>query len=856
MNIHNHKYKKFINQNKYLCEKDFDLFLQSTELPPSLKQYLTKNKISLLKKHNNIYLNETLNKKRNYFNHLFDQYNPNIKLDENQLKAIIADENLLVIAGAGAGKTTTMAAKVKYLVDSGYQESEILVLSFTKKACEEIATIINKHLNCPNVKVTTFHSLGLNLIKSTGRNIDKVIDDNDKYKIFSNFLKNIAFQNKIFLNNLHQSFSSYIHLTENATIYQTFDEYHQNTYQDKFKQTGFDLNNYINTQIKNRRKRKKTIKGEFLRSKEEVDIANFLYLNGIDYHYELTYQDKKNNTKTHPDFFIKQLELEHYIEHFGIDQNLDNKMYNKQELKIYLNTLTLKQHYLNETNNFNRFIITYSKYEDNTTYISSLKEQLLKKGYTLTPKTNEKTFKTLMETDTESYFSSFICDILIPFISNFKKNNYSLEDFATLKENTTEEISNQLDILKEIYLYYQKYLEEKHYIDFDDMINIAHSSIPTLTKSPNKEYYKYLIIDEYQDISNQRYNLTKSLADLYNAKIMAVGDDWQTIYSFAGADISLFHNFKKFINNAKYIPIENTYRNSQELIDIAGKFIKKNKYQIEKTLKSNKHLSNPIEIYVYDDSNKILENTAKSKAITTIITQIQETSPQNKILLLGRYNKDKDNLLYTDYFLETRKKLIAQTSPDADLTFLTIHKSKGLGFDDVILINASDELYGFPSKIEDIPIIKLLKNTPNEPIPYPEERRLFYVAMTRTKNKFYVIVPKSKVSSFVKEISNYTNVIINDQLITCNTPVKTNYHCPTCNHNLNIINYRNTDFFIYKCSNETCNFQTMFPKKLEPLENCPKCKSIVTYRYTTQNKQKIYRCFNPDCNFTLLRKEN
>lgn len=166
------------------------------------------------------------------------------------MKAIIADENLLVIAGAGSGKTTTMAAKVKYLVDSGYQESEILVLSFTKKACEEIATIIHKHLNCPNVLVTTFHSLGLNLIKQTGRNIDKVIDDNDKYKLFSNFLKNIAFQNKNFLNNLHQSFSSYIHLTENAKKYKTFDEYHQNTYQSKFKQTGFDLNNYINTQIK------------------------------------------------------------------------------------------------------------------------------------------------------------------------------------------------------------------------------------------------------------------------------------------------------------------------------------------------------------------------------------------------------------------------------------------------------------------------------------------------------------------------------------------------------------------------------------------------------------------------------
>ena len=856
MKIYNHKFEKFINQNKYLCEKDFDTFLQVTPLQPSLKKHLNEQKILLLKKHNNAFLNQTLNQKKSYFDHLFENYDKNIKLDENQLKAIIADENLLVIAGAGAGKTTTMAAKVKYLVDSGYQESEILVLSFTKKACEEIGNIIHNYLNCPNVLVTTFHSLGLNLIKSSGKNVEKVVEDNDKYKIFSNFLKTIAFRDKNFLKNLHNAFSSYIHLTEDAVKYTNFEEYHKNTYQEKFKQTGFDLNNYIQIQIQNRRKRKKTIQGEFLRSKEEVDIANFLYLNSIDYHYELTYLDRKNNTKTHPDFYIKQLELENYIEHFGVDQNLDNKMYDKKALRNYLNTLEFKQEYLNEFDKFHKFIITYSKYDDDTTtYLTSLKEQLKEKGYTLTPKKKEEIFKTLMETDTESYFSSFICDVIIPFISNFKKNNYSLEDFTLLKENNSEDIGQQLDILKTIYLYYQNILEKKHYIDFDDMINIAHSIIPKLKNNNLTTPYKYLIIDEYQDISNQRYNLTKALADLYQAKIMAVGDDWQTIYSFAGANISLFQNFKKFIESAKYIPIENTYRNSQELIDIAGNFIQKNRFQIKKVLKSNKHLSNPIEIYIYEDNNKFLEHTAKAKAITSIITKIEETKEKDKILLLGRYNKDKENLLYTDYFLENRKKIISQASPNADITFLTIHKSKGLGFDDVILINASNELYGFPSQIEDIPIIKILKNQNFEPIPYPEERRLFYVAMTRTKNKFYVVVPKSKASNFVTEIKNYTNVIVHQTPITCTSPVKTNYHCPTCNHHLNMINYKNTDFYIYKCSNQNCQFQTMFPKKLEPLEPCPKCKDIVTYRYTNQNHQKIYKCFNPDCNFTMIKKE-
>lgn len=855
MKIYNHQFQKFDKQNKYLTEKDFNTFLETTPLPTSLKNYLTLEKKALIKKHNNKFLNRILQEKKNYFDTMFQEYDPNIKLDTNQLKAIIADENLLVIAGAGAGKTTTMAAKVKYLVDSGFQETEILVLSFTKKASEEIGTIIHKYLNCPNVTVTTFHSLGLDLIKKSGRDIEKVIEENDKYKILSQYLKKIAFQDKNYLDKLNEAFSSYLNLTDNYKNYSTFEEYHQNAYHQKFQKTGFDLDNYIQNQIELRRKRKKTIKGEFLRSKEEVDIANFLFLNQIDYTYERTYKDKSKNITSHPDFFIQQLELENYIEHFGLDENLDNKMYDKKTLQEYLNKLNLKRKYIGENDHSHRFILTFSKTNE-TTYLQSLKEQLIQKGYTLKRRKNDSIFQTLMETDTESYFSSFILDILIPFITNFKKNNLQPEDFYTLKENTTEELANQLTIIEPIYYYYQETLQTKHYIDFDDMINIAHSIIHNLKEKQLGVDYNYLIIDEYQDISNQRYNLTKALADLYNAKIMAVGDDWQTIYSFAGADLSLFHNFKKYLNDAKYIPIENTYRNSQELIDIAGTFVQKNAFQIKKELKSTKHQKIPIEIFIYNDSNKLTENNSKAKAIATIITQIEKNHPKHKILLVGRYQKDKDNLLYSDLFSEQRKKIICKTNPQANIDFLTIHKSKGLGYDDVILINAIDTYYGFPSKIETIPLITLLKPPIKEPIPYPEERRLFYVAMTRTKNKFYIVIPQSKVSPFIKEIMQDHpdgSILIHHEIIKNTSPLRTNYHCPKCNHHLNMINYKNTDFYIYKCSNNICNFQTMFPKKLEPLEICPKCKDIVTYRYTRNNNEKIYKCFNPDCNFTLLK---
>ena len=221
--------------------------------------------------------------------------------------------------------------------------------------------------------------------------------------------------------------------------------------------------------------------------------------------------------------------------------------------------------------------------------------------------------------------------------------------------------------------------------------------------------------------------------------------------------------FKKYLEDAKQIPITNVYRNSQELIDIATSFIDKNSMQIKKKLSSIKHLDNPIEIYVYDDSIYLETNINKSNLLVNILDKIYNNNPKNKVLLLERYNSDIDTVLNTSKLIKKNKEnIINKNHLNMQIDYLTIHKSKGLEYDDCILINAIDDKYGFPSKIEDEKIISILKPKIKENITYPEERRLFYVAITRTKNKLYILVPKSKVSSFVKEISVYKNVIIND----------------------------------------------------------------------------------------------
>ena len=292
-----------------------------------------------------------------------------------------------------------------------------------------------------------------------------------------------------------------------------------------------------------------------------------------------------------------------------------------------------------------------------------------------------------------------------------------------------------IDFLKELYTYYNRKLKESNYLDFEDIINEATNCL-----ADRKLNYKYVIVDEYQDISMQRFKLLKKVSDVSNSKVIVVGDDWQAIYNFSGSDINLFTNFYMFFGYASVLKITRTYRNSQQLIDIAGNFIMKNDKQIKKKLISSKTLSDCLEIVFYtNDRIKKLHY-----CLNDIITKYGNNQ---KILLLGRYAFDINKYI-GNYFKINDNKITSIKYPFLDITFLTVHSSKGLGFDQVIILNCNDEVYGFPSKIVDNYFVTLINNN----CQIEEERRLFYVALTRTKNKVYILSAKSNLSSFVLEL--------------------------------------------------------------------------------------------------------
>ena len=439
------------------------------------------------------------------------------------------------------------------------------------------------------------------------------------------------------------------------------------------------------------------------------------------------------------------------------------------------------------------------------------------------------------------YYKDFIHKTIMPFIQTFKGNGYTLHSFDSFEMNDLTK--EKMTLFKDIYLFYQKYLQEHKLVDFEDMISLATSKLSKIHSDTFA--YKYIIIDEYQDISMQRYWFIQEFVKQYGTKIMAVGDDFQSIFGFAGARIELFTDFKKKFKGAKMIPIINTYRNSQELIDVASFFVLKNHYQIKKDLHSIKKLDYPIEIYYYDDQKQ--GTLSKGLLVSNIVNKIYQENPKHSILLLGRYKDDIKNLIKSNFFESENGKIICLKCKDANITFLTVHSSKGLGFDDVILINASMGTFGFPSQIEDDEIFKILKNEKNEEISFPEERRLFYVALTRTKNKFYVICPKNNPSIFIDEIKNHSNVLVSKEVVVYKEIIQTNQLCPNCSNYLSIKTMEDIHFRYYECLK--CHFKTTNVKKKTPIFICPKCNHFVVYQYTNANGFEIFLCLNKDCSY-------
>lgn len=389
---------------------------------------------------------------------------------------------------------------------------------------------------------------------------------------------------------------------------------------------------------------------------------------------------------------------------------LDNKVYTFHKLALEI----LQEHH-----------IKYNIAEDSL--LDYLIEEIF---YAIAPTPYfEKYFftKNYLASKTFSHYKKTIARFIRLFIGNY----YELNIFDKIIKKARKKDKPYLKIIKKIYEIYILEKTSSGLIDFDDMIFMA---TKVVQEKGIKTKYKYIIIDEYQDTSRIRENLIKEIINKTHAYITVVGDDFQSIYRFSGCDINNFLEFSDRFKPVKKLYLTSTYRNSQELIKVAGSFVMENNRQIKKQLISHKHINKPLIICYYKN---------KTNDFKKLLNQINT----NDIMILGRNNKDIYDVISKDLDY-INDKIIYK---DKNIYYKTIHKAKGLEEDNIIIINLTNETNSLPSKIKDEAILKYVL-IHKDIYPFEEERRLFYVALTRTKNYCYLFVPKNNPSIFVEEL--------------------------------------------------------------------------------------------------------
>ncbi len=662
-------------------------------------------------------------------------------LDYQQMTCIVKEAyNHLVIAGAGTGKTTTVVGKIKYLLKSGKCcPEEILVLSFTNASATEMFRRIQSETGFA-IAASTFHKLGLNIISKVDGVVPKITQL--KTRVFIKEQLQIQMKSDEYLKLL----SSYL-LYNKVVAKSEFDFTSEQEYKE-----------YLTLNPPT------TIKNEVVKSYGEMDIANFLTQNGIRYIYENPYEIDTRTSEYgqyHPDFYLPDHNI--YIEYFGINKNGEVPSYfqgtnGMDATQAYQASMAWKRQLHND--NHTTMLETYAYEKFDGTLLESLEKKLRVASVDMTPQSTDALWEQV-SADDESVLDGMI-ELFETLINLIKSNGYDIPTVRRLNLGGiyVQPNSTLLSLLEPIFSAYCTYLTEHDEIDFNDMINLATQYVQD-GKYTNP--YKYVIVDEYQDISKARFNLLHSLRKSRDFELFCVGDDWQSIYRFAGSDISFILNFEKYWGATEISKIETTYRFSQKLIEISSGFIIQNPVQIRKNIRGKTDAGFPLgEISGYTEKY----------AIEFMTKKLDDLPNGSIVFFIGRYSFDakilneSDRISFCYNNVDGIVKVLYRNRPDLKMSFITAHKSKGLQADYVFIINNKKSRMGFPSKIQDAPILNLLLDNCDQ-FPHSEERRLFYVALTRAKKKAYLMTTSGKESEFVMELKRHYEEEIKREQFTC-----------------------------------------------------------------------------------------
>lgn len=660
-------------------------------------------------------------------------------LNEKQRQAVVSEcKRLLVLAGAGSGKTKTLLQKLIYLIEErGVNPSNILAITFTKNAAnemldrliisadetEEYAEILadknktakeksteryfytKKFKWIDNLTLRTFHSLCYSILRNFGvneyDNKFKIIGDtkatDDEFSKYSATETAFEVVHKILIENCESN--EYLLALKRYVLDYMIDKIH--------------VENKRRLSLPKDGKYYTTLNGTKVRSKSEQYISDWLYRHNIKFVYEPEVNFRDFDFR--PDFFIPEANL--YIEHVS-NKSYPTKGKEKQFTKA--NKLLAK---------------TFEYQAEDTAVFNLTLERIVKNRL---PANYHFTTALSFEEEFKSYHKE---------VKDFVKQTMRVLDMVKV-ENISDEVimsnsqEDQHERVRDFYKLaipviqqYKSYCVNKSYLDFNDMITKTISLFKNHNEIVEKfrEKYEYILVDEFQDVNNLQVELIKLLLTDKN-QLFCVGDDWQSIYGFRGSNVDYIVNFQEHFKSSETIKLSMNYRSTEHIVGASNEVIKHNKFKVDKEVQSNKKSSSKIHIHAGKDKKKCIEYAVHQ------VKKLKENGyTKEDILFLYRRSK-----MYSPYFERFKQERIFVSGK-------TIHASKGLEAKAVFIIGLTEGKDGFPDIWMEDRIYQVIKKS-NHDILLEEERRLFYVAITRAKDELFLITEKGNESSFLKEI--------------------------------------------------------------------------------------------------------
>ena len=680
--------KDFINHYKAHFQEAYSLLkkLEAFNITPSetiskfINDFGRINK--LVKQHNDGVITFLLDTHRDFFDHCLKY-----PLDKQQRRSIVSEEdNCLVVSSAGSGKTSSIVGKVKYLTEiKGVAPERILLISYTNKAAAELT----ERMATNGLRGYTFHKLAIDIIGKTTGAKPSICDNTDSLfvDIYHKLLDKSSFKKSI---------------VEYFVDYQTNEADWEQRKNERREQLSEQKNVQLKAMFPDMDGR-----AIYVRSEQEQKICFALSSLGVKFRYEEPYEHQladEMHSQYRPDFSIyfeqggvtKRI----YLEHFGVDEHglvpawfaKEKGITYEEANQKYNDGITWKKAAHEKFGT--QLLVTSSADFHYSDIRDKLRKLLDDAGVPIQEKTDEELYDLVLPKGSKQE-KAFI-RLVVTFVTLVKSSCKSIKEVLKQAKNADDERSVFIikNIFQPVYERYINALSDSNQIDFTDAILQA----TEICRTSHPVEYDYIIVDEFQDISVDRYNFLKVLREGNPpAKLYCVGDDWQSIYRFSGSDMALFNQFSEYFGATEINKIETTYRFGEPLVSLSSNFIQRNKAQIQKNIHSfSSEMRTELEFYAYD-----------RRDYCNTIGQIVASIPSDKsIFLLGRYSFD-------DYYLSFMFQSIKEGNRfyyvigGRKIEFLTVHKSKGLEADYVILLQCNKDTYGFPSQVSDDPVLNL-----------------------------------------------------------------------------------------------------------------------------------------------------